>query len=246
MNKKFAIFFAMYLIFLVSACGSKEKKEVSERKNNRDVPIELIPKKQKDLLTKYIDLKSKIYDNSKSKTINAIVKKETSTSLMKDFKDFLNNLNEHISSNGVKDWAGTVLVNSSSIELYVYVKTNLGTRQLTQQLVHITIPTTGMNKNVYDTVKILTTGNLVNFSIESTKEFQLKFNENGHLYSSVKPSNFNIFSSSQIKNKLDNDKDLKKLTHEKTQWHKSFHLTQKRKQEKRLLTQKCKIYLVRF
>ena len=33
MNKKFAIFFAMNLIILVSACGSKEKKEVSERKN---------------------------------------------------------------------------------------------------------------------------------------------------------------------------------------------------------------------
>lgn len=184
MNKylvKLIIFLSLFFVSN-SADGFQSSK-------NRDVPIELMPKKQKDLLTKYIDLKSKIYDNSKSKTINAVVKKETSTALMKDFKDFLNNLNEDISSNGVKDWAGTVLVNSSSIELYVYVKTNLGTRQLTQQLVHITIPTTGMNKNVFDTVKTLTTGNLVNFSIESTKEFQLKFNENGHLYSSVKPSN---------------------------------------------------------
>jgi hypothetical protein len=155
----------------------------------RDVPIELMPKKQKDLLTKYIDLKSKIYENSKSKTINAVVKKENATSLTKDFKEFLINSNEDISSNGVKDWVGTVVVNSSSIELYVYVKTNSGTRMLTQQLIHITIPTTGMNKNVLDIVKTLTTGDLVNFSIESTKEFQLKFNENGHLYAAVKASN---------------------------------------------------------
>lgn len=34
MTKKFTIFLAMSLIFLVGACGSKEKKEVSERKKD--------------------------------------------------------------------------------------------------------------------------------------------------------------------------------------------------------------------
>ena len=184
MKKQIIILIIFLFLFFVpnSVDGFQSSK-------NRDVPIELMPKKQKDLLAKYIDLKSKIYENSKSKTINAVVKKENATALMKDFKEFLINSNEDISSNGVKDWVGTVVVNSSSIELYVYVKTNSGTRLLTQQLVHITIPTTGMNKNVLDTVKTLTSGDRVNFSIESTKEFQLKFNENGYLYAAVKASN---------------------------------------------------------
>lgn len=184
MKKQLIILIIFLFLFFVpnSADGFQSSK-------NRDVPIELMPKKQKDLLAKYIDLKSKIYENSKSKTINAVVKKENATALTKDLKEFLIKSNEDISSNGVIDWVGTVVVNSSSIELYNYVKTNSGTRLLTQQLVHITIPTTGMNKNVLDTVKTLTTGNLVNFSIESTKEFQLKFNENGHLFATVKASN---------------------------------------------------------
>jgi len=159
---------------------------------NRDVPIELMPRKQKDLCIKCIELKTKYTENSKNKTINAVVKKETASALEKEFKELFNNTNEDFSSNGFKDWVGTVLVNSSSIELYVYVKTNSGTRLLTQQLVHITIPTTGMNKNVLDTVKTLTTGDLVKFSIENTKESDSKFTTGGIMssfFNRVKPSN---------------------------------------------------------
>jgi hypothetical protein len=151
-----------------------------------------MPKKQKDLCIKCIELKTKYTENSKNKTINAVVKKETALALEKEFKELLNNTIEDFSSNGFKDWVGTVLVNSSSIELYVYVKTNSGTRLLTQQLVHTTIPTTGMNKNVLDTVKTLTTGDLVKFSIENTKEFDSKFTTGGIMssfYNRVKPSN---------------------------------------------------------
>ena len=50
-----------------------------------------------------------------------------------------------------------------------------------------------MNKEVLDTVKTLANGNLVRFSIESTKDFQLKFQEisltSSHLFAGVKPSN---------------------------------------------------------
>jgi hypothetical protein len=148
---------------------------------SQDVPVELMPKKQKDLLGQYVNIKDRIYENSKSKTINPVVKKENAAGLAKDLKDFLNSTNENISSNGIKDWVGTVVVNSSTLELYIYANK--------KQLVHFTISTTGMNKEVLDTVKTLATGNLVKFSIQSTQEFQLKFNENRHLYSSVKPSN---------------------------------------------------------
>lgn len=187
MKKQIIILIIFLFLFFVpsSVDGFQSSK-------NRDVPIELMPKKQKDLCIKCIELKTKYTENSKNKTINAVVKKETALALEKEFKELLNNTNEDFSSNGFKDWVGTVLVNSSSIELYVYVKTNSGTRLLTQQLVHTTIPTTGMNKNVLDTVKTLTTGDLVKFSIENTKEFDSKFTTGGIMssfYNRVKPSN---------------------------------------------------------
>ena len=175
----------MLIIALALFFVSNSADGFQSSKKNQDVPVELMPKKQKDLIAKYIDLKSKYTENSKSKTINAVVKKETASGLAKDFKDLLINTNEDLSINGIKDWVGTVVVNSSSISLYVYLNKH--------QVVHFTISTTGMNKEVLDTVKILTSGNLVKFSIESTKEVQLKFQEtrltSGHLYIGVKPSN---------------------------------------------------------
>lgn len=181
MNKCiFMIMISLPLFFIsTSADGFQSSKK------NQDVPVELMPKKQKDLIAKYIDLKSRYTENSRSKTINAVVKKETASGLTKDFKDLLINTNEDLSINGIKDWVGTVVVNSSSISLYVYLNS--------RELVHFTISTTGMNKEVLDTVKTLANGNLVRFSIESTKDFQLKFQEvsltSSHLFAGVKPLN---------------------------------------------------------
>ena len=181
MNKYLVIVIISLPLFFVSnsADGFQSSKK------NQDVPVELMPKKQKDLIAKYIDLKSRYTENSRSKTINAVVKKETATGLAKDFKDLLINTNEDLSINGIKDWVGTVVVNSSSISLYVYLNS--------RELIHFTISTTGMNKEVFETVKTLTNGNLVKFSIESSKEFQLKFQEvsltSSHLFAGVKPSN---------------------------------------------------------
>lgn len=96
----------------------------------------------------------------------------------------MNNTNEDFSSNGFKDWVGTIVVNSSDIGLYVYEKS--------KQLIYLTISTNGMNKNVLDTVKTLNTGNLVKFSIENTKESESKFTTGGIMssfYNRVKPSN---------------------------------------------------------
>lgn len=180
MNKYLVTLIISLSLFFVSnsADGFQSSK-------SQDVPVELMPKKQKYLCVQYVNIKNKYYENSKNKTINAVVKKETAAGLTKDFTDLQNNINEDIANHGVKDWVGTVVVNSSSISLYVYLNKH--------QLIHFTISTTGMNKEVLDTVEILTSGNLVKFSIESTKEVQLKFREtrltSGHLCIGVKPSN---------------------------------------------------------
>lgn len=179
MKKQIIILIIFLFLFFVpnSVDGFQSSK-------NRDVPIELMPKKQKDLCIKCIELKTKYTENSKNKTINAVVKKETASALEKEFKELLNNTNEDFSSNGFKDWVGTIVVNSSDIGLYVY--------ENSKQLIYLTISTNGMNKNVLDTVKTLNTGNLVKFSIENTKESESKFTTGGIMssfYNRVKPSN---------------------------------------------------------
>lgn len=174
----------MLIISLSLFVMSNSADGFQSSKRNQDVPVELMPIKQKDLCIKCIELKTKYTENSKNKVINAVVKKETALALEKEFKELLNNTNEDFSSNGVKDWVGTVVVNSSDIGLYVY--------EHSKQLVYLTISTNGMNKNILETVKTLNTGNLVKFSIENKKEPESKFNSGGimaGLYTRVKPSN---------------------------------------------------------
>jgi len=176
MNKYLVMLIISLCLFVVSnsADGFQSSK-------NQDVPVELMPKKQKDLLGQYVDIKNKIYKNQENTTINRVLKKETATGLAKDLKDFINSTNEDISNNGIKDWVGTVVINSSTVGFYVYANS--------KQLVHFTISTSGMNKEVLDTVKTLATGNLVKFSIESTKPwyFQQGGSQNTYLYIMVNP-----------------------------------------------------------
>ena len=130
--------YLVMLIISLSLLFVSNSADGFQSSKNQDVPVELMPKKQKDLCVQYVNIKNKYYENSKNKTINAVVKKETAAGLAKDFTDLQNNINEDIASNGVKDWVGTVVVNSSSISLYVYLNKH--------KLIHVTISTTGMNK----------------------------------------------------------------------------------------------------
>lgn len=83
MKKQIIILIIFLFLFFVpnSVDGFQSSK-------NRDVPIELMPKKQKDLCIKCIELKTKYTENSKNKTINAVVKKETASALEKNLKNY--------------------------------------------------------------------------------------------------------------------------------------------------------------